>query len=225
MKLDKEQKDCHKPQSIEKEACIFAEGKLDQILVELILRNICSVEIKKNIQIFKLRSKDDLKNVKNIPGFNNLKAVLVILDKDEDYMATSQKIDSFFEKLPECCQYKLKFIFPPKESSGKELEDYIIETIATYSENFKLIHEIKKCVYSLIENNLTSDKKLGKKILFTFLLLKDTCSYDGLSLNAGQFKSCIETSLDDFRELKGILEEFISFVKEKILKEGNPEDE
>ncbi len=218
MNSDKKQKKSHKPQKIEKPACIFVEGKLDQIIVELLLRNICSKETRKSIQIFKLRSKDDLKNIKKVSGFNKLRGVLVILDKDEDYSTTSQKIDSFFEKLSAQCKCKLKFISPPEDLSGREIEDYIIENITRHSKDKNFIEKIEECIFSLIENKLTSEKKLGKKILFAYLLWKDTCSYDGLSLNADQFQSCIETSLDNFKELKSVLKQFINFVEEKILK-------
>jgi len=216
MKSDKKERAYYKPQEIKKESCIFVEGKLDQLVVELVLKNMAFEEIKKNIQIFRLRSKDDLKNVKNIPGFNNLKAVLVILDRDEDYTATSQKIDSFFKKLPAHCLCKMKFISPPEDSPGKEIEDYVIELISKHSEDARLIQKIEEDIYRLIHDGLTSDKKIGKKILFTYLLLKDSCSYDGLSLNADQFQSCIEVPLDELKELKSILEEFVNFVKEKI---------
>ncbi|MDQ7032301.1 MAG: hypothetical protein Q9M37_06240 [Desulfonauticus sp.] len=214
MTLDDKQK-CYKPKSIEKEACIFVEGKLDQIIVELLLKSICSKEVIENIQIFQLGGKAGLKYVKKMENFNQLKAVLVILDKDEDYRSTSQTIDNFFKDLPKQCQCQLKFISPPDKLSGKELEEYIIEGIKHCKKN-KLIEEIKKCIDSLIKNKLTSEKKLGKKILFTYFLLKDTCTYDGLSLNRDQFQSCIKTSLDGLVELKNILENFIKFVNKNL---------
>ena len=218
MKSDNKKERAYKPKTIEKEACIFVEGRFDQIVVELILKNICSEEVRRNVQILELSGKDNLKNVKKMPNFYKLKAVLVILDRDEDYVATLQKIDSFFEKLPKGCQCKLKFISPPDEALGKELEDYVIEAIVKHSEDAKLIRELEKCIYSLVEKKLTSKKKLGKKLLFTYLLLKDKCSYDGLSLNVNQFQSCIETSLDNFKELKAVLKKFISFIEKNFIK-------
>jgi len=213
MMLGKERIEC-KPQKIEKSACIFVEGKLDQIVVELVLRDICEERFRKNIQIFKLRSKKDLKNVKKVPGFNKLKAALVILDKNGDYRGTSQQIESFFEKLPKQCRCKLKFISPPEDSSGKEIEDYIIELIITYSKDDKFMRRIKRDIHRLIDDGFTSDKKVGKKVLFTYLLLKDSCSYDGLSIKAEQFQSCIEVSLSKLKELRTVLEKFVGFVRE-----------
>ena len=142
------------------------------------------------------------------------KLVLILWkNEDKNYSVTSQKINYFFKKLSKECKYKQQLILPPKEISGKELEDYIVEVIKRYSKNDKLIQEIESFVSNLEKNNLTSGKKRGKKILFSYLLLKDKCSYDGLSLNAYQFQSCIGKLLNNFKELKDILEEFIDFVK------------
>ncbi len=213
MKSDKKQKKLTK--KIEKPACIFVEGKLDYIVIDLMLRDICPEKLREKIQVFKLCSNKGLKTVKKLPGFKELKAVLVILDKDEDYKRTSQQIDSFFEKLPDQCRCRLKFISPPEDLPGKEIEDYIVDLIIQ-SEDSKFIKRIKDDIFHLIDDGFTQDKKVGKKVLFTYLLLKDSCSYDGLSINSAQFQSCIKVSLTELKELKSTLEKFIDFVQNKF---------
>ncbi len=209
MKSDRGQKKLTK--RIERSACIFVEGRLDHIVVDLMLKDICLEKLREKIQIFELGGNKGLRNIKKIKGFYGLKAVLVILDKDEDYKRTSQQIDSFFEKLDQC-RCKLKFISPPEDSRGKEIEDYIVDLI-THSEDSKFIKRIKDDIFHLISDGFTLNKKVGKKVLFTYLLLKDSCSYDGLSINSSQFQSCIKVSLSELKELRVVLEKFTDFIE------------
>jgi len=193
---------------IEKEYLILVEGKTDKILIETLLdlMNI-SIATKEKIQIFELEGKNKLRLVKNLIKNSDIeiKSLFLFLDKDENFDSTKQRAENFFSTLP----YNPKkgtfyLILPPKDIEGKELEDYIVEIL---SKDNDIISHIKKCV-----KEVSTNKKFGKKVFYTYLLLNDDCNYEGVSYSTPQVKRCIQNVIEKMDYLKEKLRQFFNIV-------------
>jgi len=172
--------------SIEKENLIVVEGKTDKVLIDDII-DLMENSYKEKVQIFELNGKNNLGNLKKLIQNSDieLNSILLILDKDENFSSTEQRAISFFNNLlQEFPSIKTRYIIlPPKEMEGQELEDYIVEIILSQDNN---ISYIKDCI-----EKVSTPKKLGKKIFYTYLLLNDNCNYEGTSYSLEQIKGCI----------------------------------
>ncbi len=203
---------------IEKPYVIAVEGKLDEIIVKLILKSLAeNKQVLNNIQVFSLDGKYHLKlkNMKRSVELSHtpVRGILIVLDKDESYTATKQKLENFLSDLGN--QYttlnkKDCLIIPDEQSSGKELEDYIIEAFKkTDTKANDIITSLEKC----IKETATNKKKLGKKIFYTYLLMirGDKCKYEGLSISEGMLQGCIYEILKEC-----ISEKNLNLITDKI---------
>jgi len=192
---------------IEKENLIVVEGKTDRIIIEAILDSI-DASFKERVQVFELGGKDNLENFKNLIKSSDIqvKCVLLILDKDENFNSTKQKAENFRNNLSQQFPYIDYLIIPPEDIEGKELEDYIVEILL---QNDSKISYLKNCIEKYIKKSLTPEK-LGKKIFYTYLLLNDDCNYQGTSFSADQIKRCIDNIIDKMDYIKEKIEEFFT---------------
>lgn len=185
-------------QFIDKPYVIIVEGKLDKIILKIILdyikENVSNLEEKvSNTQIFNIKGKNSL----NSAGVKHsiriakgvVKALLVILDKDDSYDSTKQMIQNFLENF-DWIRLTDYLIIPPHDASGRELEDYLVNALE--QKDAQRIQVLKECI-----NRVSTNKKLGKKLFFTYLLINDNCNYDGLSVSEGMLSNCIEVNALD----------------------------
>lgn len=194
---------------------IIVEGKLDKIVVNLVLNFIKKTtpelsEIVENTQVFPIGGKDKLRARRGI-GFlinkamDKLKAIMIVLDKDEDYASTQQQINNFlinFEWIP----LREFLIIPDEESEGKNLEDYLVQVLR--SSNGMTIQTIEDCI-----RELSSDRNLGKKVFYAYLLAKDGCNYEGISINEDRLLKCLP--VEELTLIKSKIEQFFNSIKER----------
>ena len=178
---------------IDKPYVILVEGFLDRAILSLVLRDIEAnhedvKEIIEKTQIFEIKGKDNLKAnwLKNkiSEAEDKLKAILVIVDKDNDYQATAQSVNSFLDKF-NWIMLKDYLIIPDENTDGQELEDYLVATLEELEES--KVQVLGDCI-----RKVSSDKKIGKKIFFSYLLVNDDCYYEGLSISDEMLGSCID---------------------------------
>ena len=180
-------------QFIDKPYVILVEGKLDEIIVrislEYIRENFPDLKEKvSNTQIFNIKGKDKLNSaiVKQLirKAQEIIKAILIILDKDDNYSSTEQKIQNFLKNF-DWIKLTDYLIIPPHEMPGRELEDYLVNALE--QTDSQKIQVLKECIA-----RVSSNRKLGKKLFFTYLLVNDNCNYDGLSISKDILNSCVK---------------------------------
>ena len=180
-------------QFIDKPYVILVEGKLDEIIVrislEYIRENFPDLKEKvSNTQIFNIKGKDKLNSaiVKQLirKAQEIIKAILIILDKDDNYSSTEQKIQNFLKNF-DWIKLTDYLIIPPHEMPGRELEDYLVNALE--QTDAQKIQVLKECIA-----RVSSNRKLGKKLFFTYLLVNDNCNYDGLSISKDILNSCVK---------------------------------
>ncbi|WP_461829808.1 hypothetical protein [Aquifex sp.] len=187
-------------QFIDKPYVIVVEGKLDKIILKIVLDYIKekfpNLEEKvSNTQVFNIKGKNNL----NSPGVKHsiriakgvVKALLVILDKNDSYDSTEQMIQTFLKNENfDWIALKDYLIVPPSNLCGKELEDYLVYILKQLVP--QRIQVLRDCI-----RKVSTGRKFGKKLFFSYLLINDNCNYDGLSISEGMLKSCLEVETLD----------------------------
>jgi len=178
---------------IDKPYVILVEGKLDEIILKLILNHLRSThsnlmnKIEKT-QIINIGGKDKLRSEAKVAIRlailrKKIEGLLIILDKDDNYQSTEQRLINFLNNFPEI-QIRDYLIIPDENSEGQELEDYLVVSLRKTDEN--RIQILDECI-----RRVSNQRKIGKKLFFTYLLINDNCSYDGLSISEGILGKCV----------------------------------
>lgn len=178
---------------IDKPYVILVEGKLDEIILKLILNHLRSThsnlmnKIEKT-QIINIGGKDKLRSEAKVAirlaiVRKKIEGLLIILDKDDNYQSTEQRLINFLNNFPEI-QIRDYLIIPDENSEGQELEDYLVVSLRETDEN--RIQILDECI-----RRVSNQRKIGKKLFFTYLLINDNCSYDGLSISEGILGKCV----------------------------------
>lgn len=190
-KEDKSGEDEKELKRIKNKNLILVEGKTDMAIIEAIIESI-EPYYNSKVQILELEGKNKLRTMENLIKNSDIEieAILLILDKDKNFESTKQMAENFLDKLPSI--KKSYIILPPEDMEGQELEDYIVEILLQNDDKKDKISYIKECV-----SQFQSDKKLGKKIFYTYLLLNDDCNYQGTSFSSLQIKNCISNIMDE----------------------------
>ncbi len=201
---------------IDKSYIIFVEGKLDEIILKLVLNHLLCVHpdlegVINRTQIFNMQGKDNLKSGVRF-AINKqkeiVKAILIILDKDENYQSTKQKLENFLNNFL-WIPIREYLIIPDENSSGQELEDYLVTSLKELDK--EKISILEKCI-----DKISSKRKIGKKVFYTYLLINDECNYDGLSISGEMLSSCV--SIENLNLIK---DKVLNFLKRIISEGGN----
>jgi len=201
---------------IDKPYIIFVEGKLDEIILKLVLNHLLCVHpdlegVINKTQIFNMQGKDNLKSGVRF-AINKqkeiVKAILIILDKDENYQSTKQKLENFLNNFL-WIPIREYLIIPDENSSGQELEDYLVTSLKELDK--EKISILEKCI-----DKISSKRKIGKKVFYTYLLINDECNYDGLSISDEMLSSCVF-----IENLNLIKDKVLNFLKRIISERGN----
>ncbi|MEO1784255.1 hypothetical protein V4762_04160 [Thermodesulfobium sp. 4217-1] len=123
--------------------------------------------------LYLLNGKNYINQLPNVPYFDNLKSLLLILDKD-----ASAEIEGFKKKINEKNNLDLKnfdFCLIPSESQdGDEIEDYVCSKLK--GKNKEKINEIGEFLGSFIckfhKSRLNSVTKYGKRKLSILLYIE-----------------------------------------------------
>ena len=194
---------------IDKPYVILVEGILDRAILNLVLKDIGAKHenmkgIVEKTQVFEIKGKDNLKAgwLKNKinEAEETIKAILVIVDKDDDYQATAQSVNSFLDKF-DWIRFKDYLIIPEENADGQELEDYLVATLEELGDD--RVQRLGNCI-----RELSSDRKIGKKIFFSYLLVNDDCGYEGLSISDEMLGKCFDAG-----KLNLIRDKVLSFLQ------------
>ncbi len=203
---------------IEKETCIFVEGRFDKLIIDKLF-DLKFPFLKNKIQIYAVGGKNSLLNYEFLSGISgfivNVKNLLLICDVDENRKRTIKEIEEFVNKLQTSNNKILNIdyiILPEKDYLGNEIEDYLWEVLkrAVTDEELILYYEIESFFNKLVSKGLTLEKKKkGKKLLFSYLLLKDNCKYDGINIDTVKSTKCLGNVIDKMFFLEYKIKEFL----------------
>ncbi|MEM1169908.1 MAG: DUF3226 domain-containing protein [Cyanobacteria bacterium P01_H01_bin.35] len=120
-----------KPKSIEKPKLIIGEGRDEESFFSALIKHLEIDEIQFLDYEGKTNTNKFLKGLHLIPGFSNLRSLLITRDADQSFHTASQSIDDSIRrhKLNEKKNLTIKtYIFPDNKSPGM-LEDLYLRTV------------------------------------------------------------------------------------------------